>query len=113
MSAALDRDVELLVQGVVLLASDVTAAARLSELHGDTQFARRTYVRAVFAMIEGNMNFMATVVLASSERGEILLSPREREIARQERISMEAGEPTVRPKFVPLGDRLSPLMVTL
>ena len=109
-NAALDRDVELLVQGVVLLASDVSAAARLSELHGDTQFARRSYVRAAFALIEGNMNFMANVVLASSERGEIHLTPRELEVARQERVSSEAGKPAVRPKFVPLGDRLSPLM---
>jgi hypothetical protein len=109
-TAALDRDVELLVRGVALLASDVSAAARLSELHGDTQFARRTYVRAVFALIEGNMNFMAGVVLASAERGEIELTPRELEIARQERVSMEAGRPAVGPKFIPLGDRLSPLM---
>jgi hypothetical protein len=64
-NTALDRDVDLLVEGVVLLASDVSAAARLSDLHGDTQFARHTNVRAVFALKEGNMNFMASVVLVT------------------------------------------------
>ena len=49
MTAALGRDVEELVEAVVLLSADVKAAADLSKVLGDTQFARRTFVRAVFA----------------------------------------------------------------
>lgn len=106
---ALDRDIEQLVGAVQVLASDVQAAAKLSET-GDTQFARRAYARAAFALVEGNINLMAKVILDASQRQEVHLQSREIEILRQERhTSNEAGLPVVRVKFVPIRDRTAPV----
>ncbi|HEY1188030.1 MAG TPA: hypothetical protein VGE74_10255 [Gemmata sp.] len=106
---ALDRDVERLVEAVQVLASDVQAAAKLSEMR-DTQFSRRAYIRAAFALVEGNINLMAEVILDASSRMEVGLAPKEIEILRQERhTSDEAGLPVVRVKFVPIRDRIAPV----
>ena len=109
-TSALDRDVEELVHAVVMLSADVKAAADLSKVLGDTQFARRTYVRAVFALVEGNMNLMANVCLQSANRGEIQMSAMEGEVVRQERTIERQGVPATIPKFMPAKDRLGPLM---
>lgn len=106
---ALNRDVEGLVEALGVLASDVQAAAALSKT-GDTQFVRRVYVRAVFALIEGNINLMAEVILGALERKEVHLRPKEIELLRQERhISDEGALPIVHVKFVPIGDRIAPV----
>ena len=106
---ALDRDIERLVEAVQVLASDVQAAANLSEAR-DTQFTRRVYVRAAFALVEGNINLMAEVILGALDRQEVRLVPKEIEILRQERLtSDEGGMPTVRVKFVPVCDRVAPV----
>ena len=111
-SSALDRDVEELVHAVVLLAVDVKASANLSKVLGDTQFARRTYVRAVFALVEGNMNLMANVCLECVNRSEIQISALESEVLRQERTIEKQGISTTIPKFLPAKDRHGPLMNT-
>ena len=110
MTAALGRDVEELVEAVVLLSADVKAAADLSKVLGDTQFARRTFVRAVFALVEGNMNLMASVCLQSADRGEVQMSVNEREVLSQERNVQRKSMGTTIPKFKPAKDRLGPLM---
>ena len=107
---ALEHAVTDLVDSVMVLASDVKAAAKLSEVIGDTQFARRAYVRAVFALVEGNMNLMASVILSAEQRGEIQVSVDENEILRQERAIEKQGEMITRPKFIPTKDRLGLLM---
>lgn len=102
----LDSDIEELVQAIQLLASDVVSAAKLSEA-GDTQFARRAYVRAAFALIEGNLNLMADTILRAAGRSEIQLSPDELQILRQERTSIDKnGTQVVSVKFVPIRQRI-------
>lgn len=66
----IERDVERLVDALNLLSTDVKAAANLSRID-DTQFTRCTYIRAMFAMIEGNIHLMSTVIVSASNRGEI------------------------------------------
>src|SRR6266849_1451566 len=108
-TAILNQDVEQFVRAVQVLSSDVQAAAKLSET-ADTQFARRAYVRAAFALIEGNLNLMADVILLALDRQEVQLSSNEIEILRQERhTSNENGLPIVRVKFVPIRDRAAPV----
>lgn len=106
---ALNRDIEALVEAVSVLASDVQAAASLSKTR-DTQFVRRVYVRAAFALIEGNINLMAEVILGALERKEVLCLPKEIELLRQERhTSHEGALPIVHVKFVPIRDRIAPV----
>ncbi|MCW3094771.1 MAG: hypothetical protein JWL77_389 [Chthonomonadaceae bacterium] len=79
----------------------------------DSQFTRRVYVRAVFALIEGNINLMADVILAASGRDEVALTTREAEALRQERqITTEQGVDVTRVKFVPIRDRIVPVFST-
>ena len=89
-----------------VLSADVSAAASLSTYLGDTQFARRAFVRAVFALIEGNVNLMAGVVVAAGLRSEITLTSQELAILREERLVVDdAGVVKVYLKFVPMRDR--------
>ena len=105
----LEQDIERLVAALRVLFGDVGAAADLSEIE-DTQFARRAWVRAAFALIEGNLNLMANVILLAEERKEITLQAKDFEILRQERhTSDENGVKVVRLKFVPIRDRVAPL----
>lgn len=105
----LNQDIEGLIGAVQVLASDVQAASKLSAT-SDTQFARRAYVRAAFALIEGNINLMADVILRASERHEVCLLPKEIEVLRQERrIANEGGFSMVRIKFVPIRERTAPV----
>jgi hypothetical protein len=62
----------------------VRAAAQLAH-SGDTPFARRAYVRSAFALVEGNLNLMAEVILGVEGRNEIRLSKSEQGILPQER----------------------------
>src|SRR5258708_9665455 len=106
----LDRDIEQLAEAMQLLAEDVQAAASLSEMR-DTGFGRRAYIRAAFALIEGNVNLMAHVVLGALGRKEVHLLPKEIEILRQERrTSDEDGVPIVRVMFVPICARTAPVI---
>lgn len=109
-SSVLWRDIEDLVRALDVLASDVQHAAALSEWR-DTQFSRRAYVRAAFALIEGNLNLMAGLIDRARERGEIQLTKGEGELLRQERReATEEGIEIVRVKFVPISDRLTPVL---
>jgi hypothetical protein len=101
MTRELDQDIERVVGAVQVLAGDVQAAAKLSKTK-DTQFARRAYVRAAFALVEGNLNLMAEVILNAMSRGEIALKQEELEVLRQKRVS---GDNVEKPKFVSLPDR--------
>lgn len=111
-TSALERDVENLVAALQVPSSDVALAARLSEILGDTQFTRRAYIRAVFALVEGNLNLMADTVLAAAGRGEVHLFTKEMDVLRQERTTIEHGQAVSRVKFVPTRDRLGPLFDT-
>lgn len=109
-SPELEADVKRLVDALLVLTSDVKLAANLSQV-ADTQFARRTYVRAVFAQIEGNINLMADVVVEAEKRGEITLTTQDIELLLEERRSTDgAGTVVRRPKFVPVRDRMTPAM---
>lgn len=110
LSLELEADVERLVDALLVLTSDVKFAANLSEV-ADTQFARRTYVRAVFAQIEGNINLMADVIVEAEKRGEVTLSAQDMELLLEERQSTDSiGAVVRRPKFVPVRDRITPVM---
>ena len=110
MTEITERDINRLIQAVHVLASDVKAAEKLSE-RGDTQFARRAYVRAAFALVEGNINLMAEVILDASKREEVILTARELEILSQERYtSNQDGLLVVHVKFVPIRDRIAPVL---
>lgn len=107
----LEQSVTALVAALQVLSADVVAAASLPEKLGDTQFARRAYVRAVFAMIEGNINLMADVVLSAASRGEVTLSTNDYEVLRQERSTVTVGEVSkTQVKFVPIRDRVGIVM---
>ncbi len=109
-SPELEADVERLVDALLVLTSDVKLAANLSQV-ADTQFARRTYVRAVFAQIEGNINLMANVIVEAQKREEITLTTEDVELLLEERRSTDAtGSVVIRPKFVPVRDRITPVM---
>lgn len=108
-TSGLDSDIAQLVEAVQLLASDVVLAGQLSGVK-DTQFARRAYVRAAFALVEGNLNLMADVILRTSDRGEIQLSLDETQVLRQKRASIDKnGMQIVSVKFVPIRDRIGPV----
>jgi hypothetical protein len=108
-SPAFDRDMKELVASLQILVSDVRTAYDLSQQR-DTPFARRAYVRAVFAMIEGNINLMAGAALAAAARGDIHASKCELEVLRQEREEISVnGVRFTRVKFVPICDRVGPV----
>src|SRR5262249_1634218 len=87
----------------------VTAAAELSH-SSDTQFARRMYVRSAFALVEGNINLMADLILRAAARNEIKLAPDENKVLRQEQES-SSGERRrgTRVRFVSMRDRMAPV----
>lgn len=104
-----DDDIDALVEAVQVLARDVQMAAHLSQ-HQDSEFARRAYVRAAFALVEGNLNLMADLVLRSHHRGEVTLSQQDLEMLQQTRETTdEGGFTVVRVKFVPICDRIAPV----
>ncbi|MCB1813883.1 MAG: hypothetical protein KDK04_19525 [Candidatus Competibacteraceae bacterium] len=107
---ALNRDIEQLVQALQVLASDVQAAAQLSHMN-DTQFTRRTYVRAAFALFEGNINLMTEVILAAMDRQDIQALPlKTLEILRQEEQKLDQnGLPIVHIKFRSFHKRIAPV----
>ena len=90
-SDQLDRDIGSLLEALNVLASDIDLAAKLSH-NGDTQFARRVYIRAVFALFEGNLNLMSDLVMRASERHEIVLNDSEREILSQAKRWVNFGK---------------------
>lgn len=90
----LEQDIEQLVGALHVLASDVEAAAGLSR-HSDTPFTRRAYVRAAFALVEGNLNLMAEVIILAEQRHEVHLLPKDFEILRQERLTSDENMGTV------------------
>jgi hypothetical protein len=103
----LDDDLRRLVEAIQVLAGDVQFASRLSCLN-DSQFARRAYVRAAFALVEGSLNLMADVILAAAIRNELELTSAETAVLRQEQvITGRDRRTTVRVAFVPIRVRLS------
>lgn len=97
----LEQDEANAVAILGVFSSDVEQSAELGK-HCDTQFTRRTYIRAVFALIEGNINVMSDVVLKAALRGEIILSEGDMESLKQER--QHNGK--TRPSYHKLCDRL-------
>ena len=105
-SKELDLDVARLVDTVTILSEDVRYAAGLSKIE-DTQFARRAYVRAVFALVEGNINLMVDVILRAYARDEIELSSDEIAPLREESYELsEQGKAVIKPRFYSFQSRL-------
>lgn len=105
-SQELDNDLARLVAAVSTLSEDVRSASGLSSIK-DTQFVRRTYVRAVFALVEGNINLMADIILRAHERNEIKLTVEEISPLREESYELsEQGKTIAKPRFFKLQSRL-------
>jgi hypothetical protein len=98
-----DRDIERLVAAISQLSEDVNLASSLPE----SQFARRAWARAVFALLECNTNLMAELVLKANGRGEVALSPAEYAVLREEsyRLASNGREAKSHPSFSPLRAR--------
>jgi hypothetical protein len=98
-----DRDIERLVAALSQLSEDVSLAASLPE----SQFARRAWTRAVFALLECNTNLMADVILKANSRGEVSLSPAEFAVLREEsyRLTSNGREAKSHSSFSPLRGR--------
>jgi hypothetical protein len=65
----------------------------------------------VFAQIEGNINLMADVIVEAQKRGEVTLTTQDVELLLEERRSTDAtGTVVTRPKFVPVRDRITPVI---
>ena len=73
------------------LTTDVDHAAAFLDTHDDRQFARRSYVRAVAASVEGLTAFLKGLVLVDP-RGFNLLSPL---VSPEERLLLREESPTL------------------
>jgi hypothetical protein len=71
----------------------------------DTPFVRRTFVRTVFAVIEGVTSYMKTTALSKIPADN--LTPAETAMLREESFTLDnRGRVQVQPKFVPLDANL-------
>lgn len=89
-----------------ILAEDVAAAVTLAKTE-DTQFARRTLVRTLLAFVEGVVNQLSSVSVASAPPETHIFSLQELAALRAETFDVsEKGEVRVRSAKVPLKPRI-------
>ena len=87
------------------LANDVIIAERELD-QAEPQFRRRSYVRAVFALVEGVTFVMKQFALSVHERGDITLPPAEVAPLREEQYDLDKGTPRTKQKFLKVADNL-------
>jgi hypothetical protein len=86
--------------------------ARQAEIHLDanpsSQFARRAYIRSVFATIEGSIWLIKTACLsAKNTKGQKMYTPSEFALLREESYELKSnGEVKISPKFLKLPDNI-------
>jgi hypothetical protein len=92
------------IVAMVLLQDDVIRSQQLvEELGVDSDFGRRTLVRAVFALVEGTLSSMRVRVQGHAASGAAALSDSERLALREAAPQVDdRGEVVDRPQFVPL-----------
>lgn len=92
------------------LANDVIIAE--GELEKDEfdenerQFRRRSYIRTVFALVEGVTFVMKQFALSVHEGGTIIFSPAELALLREEQYDLEKGRPRTQQKHLRVADNL-------
>lgn len=87
------------------LANDVIIAERELD-QAEPQFRRRSYIRAVFALVEGVTFVMKQFALSVHERGDITFPPAELALLREEQYDLDKGTPRTQQKFLKLADNL-------
>lgn len=101
-SGRLNQDVMEVAKSVQVLSSDMEIARQLGT-ETASQFARRAYVRSVFAAAEGSLNAMAGTIVRAAERNEVEVSTAEESILREQAYGLSAqGVAKTRPSFAPL-----------
>lgn len=87
------------------LANDVVIAERELD-EAEPQSRRRSYVRAVFALVEGVTFVMKQFALSVHESGGITFPSAELALLREEQYDLDKGTPRTQQKFLKVADNM-------
>lgn len=95
-----------LTSPIIALADDVDRAQRDLESHNDG-YARRNYVRALFAMVEGSVYLLKQTSLSSALQRRVPMAPAEYALMAEETFDLDnKGQPRSTPKLLRITENL-------